>query len=316
MGVFLCLFSAAAFGCMAIFGKLAYDDGVGVLTLLLVRFALAGLVLAALAAIRSRSAPLLPAEPRVRRRLVGTALALGAVGYATQAGLFFAALERVEASLLSLVLYTYPAFVTVAAIALGRERATPRRLAALFAASAGIALVLVGAGLGGATPDALGVAMGLGAAVTYTTYILVSDAVVGEMSPIVLSALVAAGASATFAVVGGAAGTLRFDFAPQGWLWLVLLSLVCTVAAVLAFFAGLARVGPSTASILSTFEPVMTVLLAFLAFSERLSAVQLVGGALVLSAVVILQGRWTRRGWAGSPRGVRGDPAQLGSERA
>ena len=61
------------------------------------------------------------------------------------------------------------------------------------------------------------------------------------------------------------------------------------VGAILAFFAGLARVGPTTASILSTLEPVVTVALAALVFGESLGAVQLAGGALVLAAVVVLQ---------------------------
>jgi drug/metabolite transporter (DMT)-like permease len=50
----------------------------------------------------------------------------------------------------------------------------------------------------------------------------------------------------------------------------------------------MARVGPSTASILSTFEPVVTVTLAYLAFSERLSVPQLFGAALVIAAAVML----------------------------
>src|SRR5919205_831258 len=68
------------------------------------------------------------------RRDVAIALGLGAVGYAAQAGCFFAALERIDASLLSLMLYTFPAMVAVAAIALGRERAEAKRLAALLLA--------------------------------------------------------------------------------------------------------------------------------------------------------------------------------------
>jgi drug/metabolite transporter (DMT)-like permease len=60
------------------------------------------------------------------------------------------------------------------------------------------------------------------------------------------------------------------------------------------FFAGLARVGPSTAAILSVFEPVVTVALAAAAFGESLAVVQLVGGGLVLVAVVLLQ--WPARG--------------------
>ena len=113
-GSLLILASAVAFGSMAIFGKLAYDAGVGVLTLLFVRFAIAAPVLWAMALRRG-------ARRLADRRTLLAALAMGGVGYALQAGLFFTALERMDASLLSLILYTFPAFVTVAAVALGRE---------------------------------------------------------------------------------------------------------------------------------------------------------------------------------------------------
>ena len=92
------------------------------------------------------------------RRDVLAGLALGAVGYSAQAGAFFAALRRLDASLLSLLLYTFPTMVTVAAIALGRERASVRAAAALTLASAGLVLVLAGAA-GGAL-DPLGVGAG------------------------------------------------------------------------------------------------------------------------------------------------------------
>ena len=49
--------------------------------------------------------------------------------------------------------------------------------------------------------------------------------------------------------------------------------------------------GPSTASILSTLEPLTTVALAFVVFGETLSAVQVTGAALVLGAAVWLQRR-------------------------
>jgi drug/metabolite transporter (DMT)-like permease len=48
-------------------------------------------------------------------------------------------------------------------------------------------------------------------------------------------------------------------------------------------------VGPSEAAILSTFEPPVTVALAFVALGERLTVPQLFGGAMVLAAVVLLQ---------------------------
>ena len=290
-GSLLCLLSAAAFGAMAIFGKFAYDAGVTVADLLLVRFAMAAAVLLTLAGATG-------ALRGLARRAVLSALAMGAVGYATQAGLFFLALERMDASLLALVLYTYPAFVLVAAVLLGRERATQRRVVALVAALVGTVLVLAGAA-GGAV-DALGVAMGLGAALAYTTYILVGDRVLGGAPPLALSALVCTGATVTFLLVSLPAGGPELTFAVEGWGWLAAIALVSTVGAVIAFFAGLERVGPSAAAILSTLEPVVTVGLAAAAFGESLGGVQLLGAALVLAAVVVMQlpaRARTRRPW-------------------
>src|SRR5947208_743766 len=99
---------------MGVFGKLAYDQGATVGTLLATRFVVAAAlfwVFALCSGARELRA--------LSRRDVGIALALGAVGYCAQAGCYFAALERLDASLLSLLVYTFPVIVTVSAIALG-----------------------------------------------------------------------------------------------------------------------------------------------------------------------------------------------------
>jgi drug/metabolite transporter (DMT)-like permease len=287
----MCLASGAAFGAMAIFGKLAYGEGATVGTLLAVRFLLAaavfwGLVLAGGAA-REVGA--------LGRRDVGTALGLGGVGYALQAGCYFAALTRIDASLLSLLLYTFPAIVAAAAVALGRERINGRRVAALVLASSGLALVVAGAGTGALDP--VGAALGLGAACVYSTYILVSEGVAVRMRPTVLSAIVCSGAAATLTVGAAVLGEFRPGaLTAAGWGWLACLGAVSTVAAISLFVAGLRRVGPTVASILSTVEPLVTVGLAAIVFGEVLSPVQLLGGMLVLSAVPVLHARLRRRG--------------------
>jgi drug/metabolite transporter (DMT)-like permease len=279
-GALLCLGSAASFGAMAIFGKLAYDEGANVGTLLASRFVLAAVLfwvlVLAFGALRS-----------VSRRDVALALGLGAVGYSAQAGAYFAALERLDASLLSMVLYTFPAMVTVAAIVMGRERARLRTGGALVLASFGLVLVLAGAAAGALDP--LGTLLGIAAAVVYTTYILSSAGVASRMSPLLLSALVCTGAAFTLTVAGVLGGHLRLgSVSGEGLGWLACIAVVSTVGAVTLFFAGLRRVGPSTASILSTAEPLTTVLLAFLAFGESLAAAQLLGGALIVAGALLL----------------------------
>jgi drug/metabolite transporter (DMT)-like permease len=282
-GALLCLLSAAAFATLGIFGTLASDAGASIASTLLVRFSLAGLIFAAALRVTGGWAKL----RRLPRRVVLTGLGLGAAGYSLQSGLFFAAIGRLDVSMVVLLLYTYPAFVTVASLLLGRAVPTARTWVALAIASVGLVLVLLAAGTGAF--DLVGALFALAASLTYTAYILVSDRIIGEIEPLALSMLVLVGATATFAVAGVVTGTLDLALSAEAWLWLALIVLVSTVVAVSAFFAGLRRVGPSEAAILSTFEPPVTVALAFLALGERLTVAQLFGGAMVLAAVVLLQ---------------------------
>src|SRR5690348_2304393 len=279
LGAAFVIASAVAFGVMPIFGKLAFEAGVSVTTLLAVRFAMAAPVLWAGVLVRG-------AFPRVSRGVKLRALALGGFCYAIQSGLYFAAMSRMDASVLSLILYGYPAMVTGAAIILRREPASRRRLAALVTASFGIVLVLLGSG--GGSLDTVGVLLGVGASLTYTTYILVSDTVTAHLEPLPLAAFVATGAVLTLVPFGVITGSLDFGFATEGWLWVALAALVSTVSAMVLFFSGMTRVGPSTAAILSTLEPPVTVGLVFVAFGEALGAVQILGAVAVLGAAVIV----------------------------
>jgi drug/metabolite transporter (DMT)-like permease len=301
-GALLCLASAIAFGAMGIIGKLAYDEGATVGTLLSVRFALAAVLFWALVACTGARRP----RGTLARRDVAIALALGAAGYSAQAGAYFAALQRMDASLLSLLLYTFPAMVTVAAIALGRERASLRTSLALALASGGLVLVLAGAAAGALDPA--GTVLGILAAVIYSAYILTSGGVAGRVEPLVLSALVCTGGAVTLTVAAAVSGDLHPGaVSAEGYGWLAAIAAVSTVAAVSLFFAGMRRVGASTASILSTAEPLTTVVLAYLAFGESLGPAQLAGGALVLSAAFVLaapRGR-TRAAGPQSPRRAR-----------
>jgi drug/metabolite transporter (DMT)-like permease len=291
MGPALCLVSAVCFGAMAIFGKFAYDAGVSPATLLLVRFGMAAALLAALLVLRpGLRRPTSGGDPRPaarRGRVLAVAVGLGAVGYATQAGLYFSALTLMDASLLSLILYTYPVMVTVVAVLLGRDRLTRRRAAALLVASGGTLLVLLGGGGAGFHP--LAALLAFGSALTYTAYILVADTVVHRLPPVVLSTLVMAGAAATLGGRAVLTGDVDLGFSDVGWFWLACIAVVSTVLAMLAFFAGLTRTGPSTAAILSTFEPVVTTALAALTLGESLTPTQLVGGLLVLSCVAVVR---------------------------
>lgn len=285
MGPLACLLSAVGFGVMAIFAKLAYDEGVELDTLLLVRFGIAAALLVAVAQLRGRFRRMAP-------RVVVAGLLMGAVGYAAQAGLYFAALTQADAAPVALLFCTYPLLVMVGAVLTRREPPSRQRGVALVVALGGVALVLGGAAGGGFNPA--GAVLALGSALVYTVYILTGDRVAGD-DPLAFTALVCSGAFGTFLASSALRGVPDLSVTARGWLWLVLIALVSTVAAILLFFAGLARVGPSVASLLSIIEPVVTVAGAALVFGESLSGQQAFGGILVLGAVALVQ--WPADAW-------------------
>jgi drug/metabolite transporter (DMT)-like permease len=295
-GILLCAASALGYATMPILGKAAYAAGAGELALLTVRFGIAALLLWVLVAWR---------RPSLDWGLIAKGMALGAVAFAGEAYLYMSAVRRIDAGLAALLVYIYPSLVTAAAIALGRERADTRRWVALGAASIGVVLVLAGGGLS-AGVDPIGIAMAITTGFSYAGFVLISESVTRRLAPLPFAASISTGAFLSLSTVAVILGGLGPTGGTAGIGWAAALAVLCTVGPMALFFAGLRRVGPSTAAIASTIEPAVTVLLGALTLGEMLGAAQAVGGALVLSAVFVLQAPPPRtlRGWVAARRGA------------
>lgn len=284
IGALLCMASAAAFGAMGIFGKLAYEEGATPGTVLAIRFLIAAAVLWGFVLVSGRLAEFRAFSARDLR----LGFLLGALGYSAQSASYFVALGRIDASILTLLLYTFPAIVAGASVALRREPARVRTGAGIALSFAGITLVATGSGAG--TLDALGVALGLTTSAVYAIYILSSEGVAQRLTPLALTTLVCTGAAVTLTVGSVASGSVHLSaVSATGYLWIAGISLVSTIAAITLFFAGLPRVGPTAASILSTLEPIVAVVLAWIVLDESLGAAKIAGAALVLVALLVIR---------------------------
>ena len=73
-----------------------------------------------------------------------------------------------------------------------------------------------------------------------------------------------------------------------GWTAVTGIALVSTVIAMVAFFAGLARLRASDAATISTLEPLVTVILAAVFLGEPITPMKFIGGSIILSALVVL----------------------------
>ena len=274
-GVVLVAISAAGFATIGLFARVAAASGASLLTVLALRFVLAGALLALV--LRHRRL----AWPR-GRDLAGLVL-LGALGYTAQSFCFFSALNHLTVGLAVLLLYLHPALVLLAGAALGRQRLTPRKAALAAASFAGILLTVRGDLAG--TP--VGLAFGIGAALIYTNYILVGEHLTPRTGVIPAATVIVLSAAVMFSSAALVEG-VRWPGTTGGWLAVAGIAVFGTALAIVTFFAGVQRIGAGDAATLSTLEPVVALVLAFFFLGEQLGAVQLAGAVLVIVSAAVL----------------------------
>ena len=296
VGVLLVVISACGFGSGALFARPIYASGMDWLGLLAWRFLFGALAswlwLLAVPAHRQ-------ALRRMSRRRIGILLGLGAL-YIGNSGTYFAALETVPASLAALIVYIYPALVAVLSIRFARRLEGGRRLVALGLASLGVGLAVGGIDPA-ARPPLSGILLAIASPIIYSVWIILSARLSGERPgsierdeeahPAPTAALML---TATFAIwwLAAALGGRPVhpaDVPVAAWLPLLGVGVVSTAVALQAFYAGARRIGAAQAALVSTVEPIYTITLATILFAERLTPVQVLGGALVIGGVLIAQ---------------------------
>ncbi|WP_425058415.1 hypothetical protein SCACP_30660 [Sporomusa carbonis] len=278
-GALLVAASAAGFATLAIFIKFAYAAGANTITILAGRFIMASICLTLILKLRSVS---LVVDKKMALRLI----LLGALGYGSMSMLFALSIMYLPASLAAMLLYTYPALVSTLSFAIGDEQLSWQKGVALAVCFSGLFLVL---GVSFANVSMIGVILGIGAALVYSVYIVVGNRLLKNVNPSVTTTYVCAAAAIVFLLAGTVTGELILNLPAQGWLAITAIALFPTIIAILTFFAGMSRVGPTNASIISTMEPVMTVLLSVALLSEKITPLQIGGGILILCGVLILQ---------------------------
>lgn len=274
--------SAAGFATLAIFIKFAYAAGASTVTILAWRFALAAICLALLLTWRKVSL-------KIDKKLLLQLTLLGGLGYGSMSMLFALTIKYVPASLAAMLLYTYPALVSLLSFAIGDEQYSWPKGLALSICFAGLFLVL---GVSFANVSALGFIFGLGSAAVYSLYIVIGNRILKDVNPLVTTTYVCAAAAAVFLIAGLTTASLNSSLPLSGWLSIIGIALLATIVGIVGFFAGMSRIGATNASIISTLEPVITVLLSVALLNEKITPLQVGGGILILSGVIFLQ-LWT-----------------------
>ena len=270
-GLLIVFLASLGYGALPIFAKLALAAGVEVLPLLAWRFLLGSGLLWIFVVATGR-----PRPPRGRR----TGLVLLGLLYAFNSVCYMLGLDRLPASVATLVLFSYPAMTVLLSRLWVGERLTPRRIAALALTTAGCVLT-VGTGLG--------VGLVLLAVVFLAAWIVRSHGGFAGLPPISATATALTSTALAISLTGLATGGIGVPFAPAPLLLLGAIGLFSTAIPITAFLIGIQWIGPGRAATAATMEPAVTLALAAAVLGDRLSAAQWLGAALILAGVISLR---------------------------
>ncbi|MBE0613354.1 MAG: DMT family transporter [Burkholderiales bacterium] len=284
-GIALALAGVVSFSFRPILIKLAYAYVTDPVTLLALRmvFSLPFFVAAALWLQRDRaSAPL-------TRRDLWTVAFLGFLGYYLASFLDFLGLQYISAGVGRLMLFLYPTItVLLSALFLGK-RVRPREVVALIVSYAGLALVLSRA-FGSANPNLLlGAMLVFGSAVSYAIYLVTSSQLVQRIGSMRFTAYATSVASvlciAQFLLLRPLSA---LDLPPQVYGLAAAMGVLCTVLPVFMTSEALKRIGANHVAIIGAAGPVTTIFLGWIGLEESMTALQIVGAALVLGGVMLV----------------------------
>ena len=295
LGSALVAAAAMLFGTLGVISRGAADVGLGPIAFVAWR---AGLGLVALAGatawLAARGRAPLPRPGLLGQRRLLALLAAGLCGALLNVAIFIA-FQRTTIALALITFYTFPALVTLAAVRLYGERLTVTRLAALFLSSAGLVLVVLAPALetGELAFDLLGLALALFAALCQAAFILLSARGFQPFASLHVATYVIAAAlvlSLSMLLMIGDLGALSLPLTEQRtWFWIAAGGVAAAALPTTLLLAGLGIIGPTRTAILMTIEPVVGVALAGLLLREQPGALQLLGGAAVLVAAIVLQ---------------------------
>jgi len=241
-----------------------------------------------------------PAALRVRARDLPFLAFFGIVGLAFVQWFYFIAIHRLQIAVALLIQYPPPLLVALWARFVYREHVRRRIWVALVLALGGLSLVLDA--WHGVTLDTLGVVASVVASVTYALYLLLAERALVRRDPV---SLLTWGFlfAALFWAVARPWWTFPFDRAAASVsllgrldglhlpVWVLMASVIVlgTIVPFTLVVAALRHLRATRVGIVAMVEPVVATVVAYVWLAESLGVAQVVGGAIVLTAIGLAQ---------------------------
>jgi drug/metabolite transporter (DMT)-like permease len=290
VGFGLAIFSAATFGTSGALAKSLIDAGWSPAAAVTARVSIAALVMAIPAALMMRG------RWHLLRRDAAMIAAYGLVAVAGAQLCYFNAVQHLSVGVA--LMLEYLGLILVVGWMWARHGQRPRRLTLCGAAAALAGLALILGIFGHSQLDLAGVLWGLGAAVGLATYFVLAAQSRDDLPPVAM-ATGGMGVGAIILLTLGGVGALPMHatfglvaFAGQHVSWLIPVAGLSIVAAVIAYVAGISAarmLGPKLSSFTGLAEVIFAVLFAWVLLGQLPTGIQLAGGALIVTGIVLVR---------------------------
>jgi DME family drug/metabolite transporter len=225
---------------------------------------------------------------RVARRDLIPLAAMGAISIGIFHVLWAQAVVMIPIAVATVLNYTAPFFVVLFAWLLWHERPGRAQTAALLLAFAGCLLVTGAYDLRNTNLNWPGLLLGLSTGVTYGTVSIFGKNALKRYVPFTIMTYAFGFGALTVLILQPGAILQSVGLPPGAWMSIAVLSIVSTVSGFALYTNGLKYLSAGSASITATLEPVIATGLAFVLLGEMVGVIQMIGGALVVGAVILL----------------------------
>lgn len=278
-GILFIILSACSFGIMPILAKLSYRGGANTYTTLFLRFFFAAIML--LYYLKSKGISI-----KLTRKQLFLVLIIGVFGFTLTTSSLFMSYNYISIGMASMIFYTYPSIVTLLAHMFYKEKIYKRKIISLLISLIGIYILI---DTGSVSFNLKGIILAGTATLLYSLYVLgASHKEFKNINSYVLTFYISCASAAVMFVAANATSNFNIHISFYALVSILLLAFISTVVALMAFLEGVRIIGPSKASIFSTVEPIVGLILGILVLGEPISVRIIIGSIMIVLSVVIL----------------------------
>lgn len=279
-GILYIVLSSVSFGIIPILAKLSYSQGGNPFNVLFLRFLSAAVMIFLYLKIKGISL-------KIEKKQFVLLMIFGILGYSGTALCLFLSYNYIAAGLATMILYLYPSIVTILSLIIYGEKLYKKKIVSLIVSLLGVYL-LIGF-TGGSLINIQGLILALLASLFYSIYVLgLSNKEISSVNSFVITYYVSLASSFTMLLAGSINKSISFNISLYGLLCIILLAFISTVVALITFVQGVKIIGPSNASIFSNLEPIVSMVLSYLIFRDKITSNTIFGSFFIMLSILIL----------------------------